>query len=236
MSLMINLSLLGSLTYLTDFYWLWFWVLITSSDLRGELLCHLTVTFIMLWIVMISNEGCHDNDEGFFSRNYFSKMVQPLADLHRPTLKHTHTHTNTKHKQAQREYKGHTLEQKLKIIFQKLTKYHQHKLHYNLRFFFWIKLKRTTPCKHNTLSLRVHFTAADNDVCVWGQTVIHRLICTVSPPWSLTGVHQTTDILVLPVQRKLNLVQSQPENTYTLYLRSLTGNLYYVMPYKPPYL
>lgn len=59
----------------------------------------------MLWIVMISNEGCHDNDEGFFSGNYFSKTVQPLADLQANIKTHTHT------KQAQREYKGHTLEQ-----------------------------------------------------------------------------------------------------------------------------
>lgn len=96
-------SLQGSVTYLTDFYWLWFWILITSSDLRGELLCHLTVTFVMLRIVMVSNEGCHDNDEEFFSKNTFPKTVQPLADSHRPTLKYAHTHKYKTHKQTQRE-------------------------------------------------------------------------------------------------------------------------------------
>ncbi len=34
----------------------------------------------------------------------FSKTVQPLADLHRPTL--THTHKYKIHKQAQRSYTG----------------------------------------------------------------------------------------------------------------------------------
>lgn len=40
------------------------------------------------------------------------------------------------------------------------------------------------------------------------------LICTVSPPRSLTGVHQTTDMLVLPVQRKLNLTISARERLH----------------------
>jgi len=60
-------------------------------------LCHLTVTFVMLRIGMVSNEGCHDNDEEFVSKNTFPKTVQPLADSHRPTLKYAHTHTTTKH-------------------------------------------------------------------------------------------------------------------------------------------
>ncbi len=46
---------------------------------------------------MISNEGCHDNDEGFFSRNYFSKTVQPLADL-QANIK-THTQIQNKHRE-----------------------------------------------------------------------------------------------------------------------------------------
>lgn len=61
----------------------------------------------MLRIVKVSNEGCHDNDEEYFSKNTFPKRVQPLADSHRPTLKyaqtHTHSHKYKTHKQTHRE-------------------------------------------------------------------------------------------------------------------------------------